>query len=112
MGLNFRESNAQWSYSGFNNFRRRLATQIGITLDAMQCFGGTIPWRTVKDPIVPFLNHSDCEGTMTPEAMKKVAPRIKALVKDWPEDHDKQNGLELAADMLRLSKNGKRLHFC
>jgi hypothetical protein len=112
MGLDFRESNAQWSYGGFNSFRRRLATQIGINLDDMQCFGGTIPWKTVKDPIVPFLNHSNCEGTMTPEAMKKVAPRIKALVKDWEDGHDKNNALELAADMLRLSKKNKRLHFC
>jgi hypothetical protein len=50
MGLDFRSSGTgeefqertSWSYSGFGDFRRRLAAQIGITLYEMEGFGGDI----------------------------------------------------------------------
>jgi len=69
MGLNFsistRSSNAAWSYSGFGNFRRKLAEEIRIDLNAMEGFGGKTKWDTVKDPIKYLLNHSDCDGHLT-----------------------------------------------
>lgn len=115
MGLAFTESDAQWSYGGFNNFRRRLANSIGLNLDAMVGFGGDIPWSAVKDDIKWFLNHSDCEGSIGPSRCAKIAPRIRAIVKQWPDevyDHDKSCALKLAKDMERLGKEGKRLNFC
>lgn len=38
MGLNFSHCEAQWSYSGFHCFRKRLAKEVGIDLDEMQGF--------------------------------------------------------------------------
>ncbi len=94
-------------------FRRRLAGEIGINLDQMEGFKeGIRSWAKIKDPIVPFLNHSDCEDEMTPEQCKVVAPRLRELVADWEDGHDKQNALELADDMERMANDGQPLVFC
>lgn len=115
MGLNFRDSDVSWSYSGFNDFRRRLAASIGIDLDEMERFGGDQPWSTVDDPIVPFLDHSDCEGELTPEECLQVAPRLREIVTAWETESaanwDRSQALELADDMERLGKSGRPLEF-
>lgn len=101
---------AQWSYSGFNAFRRRLAKEIGINLDEMPGFSPDFKdileekgweayrnakiaamsnskgkWEDVVDDIVPLLRHSDCEGIIPPEICATVGPRLAELIKDWPE---------------------------
>lgn len=38
MGLDFSHCNAQWSYSGFNTFRRMVAKSCGFCLDDMEGF--------------------------------------------------------------------------
>ena len=48
-----------WSYSCFHEFRRKLAAEIGIDLDDMDGFEGTLSWDDLKDDIVPLLDHSD-----------------------------------------------------
>src|SRR5229473_7322696 len=40
MGLGFSHCDSYWSYSGFHRFRRRLASEIGVALDAMDGFRG------------------------------------------------------------------------
>lgn len=47
MGLDFTHCEARWSYSSFNNFRRKLAACIGMNLDDMQGFGGIYHLRTM-----------------------------------------------------------------
>src|SRR5665648_1219897 len=69
MGLDFSHSNAHWSYSGFYDFRRRLAQEINVDLEMMDGFGGDIPFDLIKDSIEPLLNHSDCGGGLTPSAV-------------------------------------------
>jgi hypothetical protein len=121
MGLDFRQSTARWSYGGFNNFRSRLAAEIGIDLDSMQGFGGLgesstidptppgrIPWSTVDDDLVPLLNHSDCDGVLTAEEMRSVSPRLREIVSHWPTDaahpasYDRRQALQLCDDMDSL----------
>jgi len=112
MGLDFNYSNAGWSYSGFNNFRRKLAKEIGVDLDKMIGFGGKIEWDTVKDPIKYLLNHSDCDGHLTPLRCKRVAPRLIELVSKWDNiDYDKKTALELAEGMLECAMVNKNLEF-
>lgn len=148
MGIAFRykEHYAQWSYSGFNEFRTKLAKEAGITLSEMEGFGsrdpetpwqfveaGTKKWSAVKDPIVPLLNHSDCDGEIGPQDCARVAPRIRELVARWddqwriksaPEhqamgykkefsmdNHDKVNALRLADAMEACAKDGVSLVF-
>ena len=113
MGLNFREGDARWSYSGFNRFRTKLVSQVGITLDKMQGFSGENSWDSETDDIIPLLNHSDCDGKLTVKECKKVWSRLKELVEDWDDDnYDKINALRLIEDMKGTIKNNEPLEFC
>lgn len=97
MGLKFSHCNAFWSYSDFGDFRRRLAKEIGIEIDKMVRFGGEIPFSDYQDDILPLLNHSDCDGELSVEECKKVAPRLRQLISSWEDDDsDKRKALELA----------------
>jgi len=111
MGLDFSHCNAHWAYSGFNRFRTNLAYEIGIDLESMQGFGGSQSWNGRKDPITHLLHHSDCEGTITPNMCGKIAPRLRELVKDWPDAHDKQQALLLAEGMELANERNERLEF-
>lgn len=112
MGLDFSHGNAHWSYSGFNNFRRRLAAQIGLDLNDMIGFGGWRTWDDINDKIKPFLTHSDCDGSLTIKQMKVIIPRLKELTKEWAEDdYDKQNCNDLIKGMQKAIKENKKLQF-
>ncbi|WP_313469847.1 hypothetical protein [Lysinibacillus sp.] len=111
MGLNFSHCDVGWSYSGFNNFRRRLAQQIEMDLDDMVGFGGNIPFHIYQDDIVPLLNHSDCDGELTPDECKQVAPRLRELVSGWEDDYEKSKALDLADGMELAANRGKSLEF-
>lgn len=113
MGLDFSHSNAHWSYSGFYNFRRRLAQEINVDLEMMDGFGGGIPFDLIKDSIEPLLNHSDCGGGLTPSDCAKVAPRLRELVKGWADDdYDKINALRLAEGMEEAISKDVNFEFC
>ena len=92
MGIDFSHTDARWSYSGFSRARTKLAASAGITLNEMEGFGGNKPWSTIEDDIKDFLDHSDCDGELTPAQCRVIAPRIVTLVNNWPEDdYDKIN---------------------
>lgn len=108
----FPKNSPHWSYSGFNVFRKRLAKDIGIELDAMDGHGGSIAWDTVEDDIVPLLNHSNCDGELSYDQCEKVAPRLRELIKGWPEDdYDKRTALKLCDMMDECAKNDWILEF-
>lgn len=93
---------ARWAHSGFMEFRRRLAKEIGVDLDEMEGFkkiGGGRRWAEVLDPLVPLLDHSDCDGWLDYDACVKVAPRLREIVEPWPRDYDRQQALALVAMM-------------
>ena len=72
-----------WSYSGFGRFRERLATFEGFALDEMKGFGGARDWGEVTTDLAPLLNHSDCDGEMTPAECAQVAPRLEGVIQAW-----------------------------
>ncbi|MFE3202161.1 hypothetical protein [Embleya sp. NPDC059237] len=77
MGLDFSHTDAHWSYSGFMRFREAIAAHEGIDLWQMQGFNSgpdAISWSTVTSPLKALLNHSDCDGHLTPEECAVVAP--------------------------------------
>jgi hypothetical protein len=115
MGLDFVGAEARWSYGGFNRFRARLATEIGIELSRMKGFGGVRPWSTVRDRLKPLLNHSDCDGLITAKQCAKVAPRLREIVSKWKGielEYDKQQALLLAEGMERCARQSVSLIFC
>ncbi len=100
MGIDFSHGNAHWSYSGFNRFRMRLASEIGISLDDMEGYGGEYKWEIISDPIKPLLTHSDCDGLLSPDVLFNVAQRLREIVSSWDdEDYDKFQAIELAEGM-------------
>ena len=111
MGLDFgiqrlELTEAHWSYGGFNEFRRRLAREIDVDLDRMVGFGiregrhGDRRWSSVNDPIVPLLDHADCEGDLDADDCAKVGPRLRELVAKWPADDYDRIHAELLADAM------------
>lgn len=71
-----------------------------------------LKWDNIKDPIVDLLYHSDCDGNLTTSQCRKIAPRIRELVKNWEEDdYDKKQAVLLAEGMEFCAKNRKILKF-
>lgn len=146
MGLGFSHGGAHWSYSGFNEFRRLLAREISLILEDMEGFhhyqhedvnnlmtqmkisyaeahsrlvsqeGPKKSWEEVLDPLKDLLYHSDCDGHLTPEQCKKIAPRLREVVNKWADDHimgfHKRQALLLASGMDDCVRENKKLEFC
>lgn len=113
MGLDFSHGEASWSYSGFDRFRVKLAQEIGMNFDEMD---GLVPngrsWDDFDDPVLPLLNHSDCDGDLTVKECKQVAPRLRELVKDWPDhNYDKHTAIRLAESMELATLRNEALKF-
>ena len=75
MGLNCTHGCYDGPYSYFNTFRKWVAKQIFIDMDQMEGFAKDIPgasWDCVIHPIKPLLDHSDCDGELTPDDCRSV----------------------------------------
>jgi hypothetical protein len=121
MGLDFRWRGRntlvapRWSYGGFHSFRERLANSAGLgDLNSFAGFGGKRPFpHADEEPIAPLLNHSDCEGSLSPWECKLIAPRLRELVASWPpDDYDRQNAELLASACETCAVTGDPLEFC
>ena len=113
VGEDHQACEAHWSYIGFMRFRKDLAREILLDLESFDNFGGERSWEDVDDPITKLLNHSDCDGDISAEDCKVVAPRLRELVAAWDDsDHDKINALKLADGIDLAAKRGVRLEFC
>lgn len=123
MGLDFSHGDAHWSYSGFHRFRCKLARAINIDLEEMDGFArepllGCIvegkPWPDTEiDPLIALLNHSDCDGELTPDQCKSIAPRLREIVEQFPaDDYDRQQALMLADGMDEAVQENELLEFC
>lgn len=103
----------RWGYLGFSRFREKLAAKIGINLDVMEGFGGNLNWEGIDDPIIGLLNHSDCEGELSPEECGKIFPRLRELIAPWNEDDfDKKPAELLVSAMEHAAEEAIPLIFC
>jgi hypothetical protein len=105
----------RWSYGGFGRFRIRVAADIGLDLPDMEGFGGARSWEDVEHPLVPFLNHSDCDGDLSPAECATVSPALREIVKAWPEsptEYDRPAALALCDYMDACVKADRKLIFC
>lgn len=115
MGLDFSHSEAHWAYSGFGRFRDALAAHEGFVLDTMVGFGGDVSWDTITTPLKPLLDHSDCDGDLSPEDCAQVALRLREVIPlIWPNfnDHDASEGLLLAEGLELAAKSNETFEFC
>lgn len=71
-----------WSYGYFWDFRDWIANEIWITLD--DYVGYSSEWhkslKTIKHPIMPLLNHSDCGWILTNPQQKKIIEWWKMIL--------------------------------
>ncbi len=118
MGLNFSHGKAAWCYHGFNLFRAHLARDIGIDLWSMDGFGGYQEWPSATDdPIIDLLNHSDCDGDLSPKQCAVIAPRLRELVSKWPDgdwevEQDRALAILLAEGMEDATAKKQHFKFC
>lgn len=112
MGINFSHGGASWSYSGFSRARHQLAIAVGVNLDEMIGFGGTKEWPDSDTlPLVYLLHHSDCDGDLSPDQCRVVAPALRKVVESWFDHYDRQMFLRLADGMEEAAKENVPLEF-
>ena len=121
MGVCFSHGRASWSCTGFNRFRSRLADLIGISLDEIAGYGGNKTFEGEEDPIVPLLDHSDCDGDLSPEECAKIAPRLKEMIgilskraesgESYEYEYDIIVGMRLAEGMAEAAEKNERFVF-
>ena len=107
------DSIPSWSYSGFHEFRTFIAAEAGITLGNMEGFtkeSDALSWDKVADPIRFFLNHSDCDGELSPQECEAVAPRLRRLLEN-ATGYDKRTGQKLVDLMDRCAERDVKLQF-
>lgn len=86
MGLDTSHDCWHGPYSSFNDFRRAVAKVLGFDLDSMVGFGGLQSWDDLPaDALHPLLNHSDCEGQLTPQECAGIMKRLREIAPDLGE---------------------------
>lgn len=83
MGLNTTHNAWQGPYSSFNEFRKWLASKININLDEYIGYmhpDATKEITSINHKIMSLLNHSDCDGELTPEECRQIAEGIEEIL--------------------------------
>jgi hypothetical protein len=107
----------QWPYGGFARFRERLAEFEGFSLSEMKGFGGERDWGDVATELKPLLNHSDCDGEMTPDECAQVVPRLDGIIATWSTygdgdlEYDIRAGRQLIGAMQKVIADNLTLVF-
>jgi hypothetical protein len=88
MGLDTTHDAWHGSYSTFGEWRAHVARAAGFPpLSEMLGFGGKRSWDTVSknSRLVPLLNHSDCDGELTPTECAGIAEALGELIDRMPD---------------------------
>ena len=79
---------------------------------------GARSWDEVTTDLKPLLDHSDCDGEMTPEECAQVFPRLREIAAAWPKHgvamsdaFDRKSALALAECMEVCAAGGEQLLF-
>ena len=148
MGLAISHDAWHGAYSAFNRWRRKMAHVAGFPpLDLMEGFWNgdwifeqekkrtegksynmvplweselPIKWEALRpDPLTALLNHSDCDGTISPDDVAKIADRLEQLLPFLPKEPDGGHVGDWRAttqefiDGCRLAASaGESLEFC
>lgn len=118
MGLDTTHEAFHGSYSGFNDWRKAVASTIGIELEKMSGFqvarwgykegDNAIQWESLDQrPLLELLSHSDCDGEISWENcgpladdLESILPALADISDTWHNHHDRAEqfiaGLRLA----------------
>src|SRR6056297_679517 len=113
MGVDFSHCEAHWSYSGFNLFRRRIASIIMKTEQLIDdLYGDKMIYRyMVNESIYPLIDHSGCDGELTPKELKQIIPQFENALNKIEDEYDADNGKELLRGMKLALDNNENLEF-
>ena len=69
-------------------------------------------WDDVESPLRHLIHHSDCDGDLSPEQCREVAPALREAVSSWNEgDYEREFAENLANAMDICAENNRRLIF-
>lgn len=127
MGVTIGNTGVSMTCTGFYEFRKALAKEIGIDLDEMDGFGITFQggqivqiedlksWEQIPDPgdpLVTLLNHSDVDGELGVAESIFCGERLEEIAGAWPDDHLwKQTALVLGEKLVEAGTIGERSIF-
>ena len=95
MGLHTSHNAWQGPYSSFNEFRKWLAQKININLEDYIGYGNdnaTKDLSSIDHKIMPLLNHSDCEGILTPDECKQIAEGLDEILNNISKEEVEHPG--------------------
>jgi hypothetical protein len=112
MDLEFSHCSASWSYSSFNDFRRRLAAAAHLRWPSTRRGLAVTPWTESSDPVVIVLKRSDSDDHIPYRCCFASAHYLEELMLFWqPNDFDRMNGTELVTGLYRAPKATQSLLF-
>ena len=113
MGLDTTHNAWHGPYSSFMRFREQLAQQIGFNIREMEGFSakdgtpGNNKWENLPaDDLHILLNHSDCDGEISPSDCAKIAVRLEQVAKEVENNADN----EFISDCLQFAKGCRAAH--
>lgn len=81
MGLDTSHDAWHGAYSSFNRFRTNIAKAIGFNINEFEGYGGSLKFDNIQQPgIRSLINHSDCEGYLSPETCGQLAVELQELL--------------------------------
>jgi len=86
MGLDTSHDAWHGPYSSFNRFRHEIAEAIGVNLDSFEGYGGNVPFDELKRGVRWLLDHSDCDGHITPKRCKLIADDLNEIIPLLPDE--------------------------
>ena len=114
--------------TGFYQFRKALAKEIGVDLDEMDGFGVAFKgdqivqienlksWEQIPDPadpLVALLNHSDIDGELGVAESLFCGKRLVEIANAWPDSNIwKGKALVLGEKLIEAGTIGERTVFC
>lgn len=115
MGLDTTHNAWHGSYSTFARFREKVAAAIGINLSEMDGFGGTVKWESLPpDDLHLFLNHSDCDGSLSPRECALIALRLVQIGPKLSSDgpfSDRKSAKQFANGCWQAAQRNETLEF-
>lgn len=107
-----------WSYSGFNDFRIKLWKHLGHSEDEWREHPSTDDIAAIvgDHPLRPLLAHSDCDGELTPDECRIVAPALRSALESLRKEgvaewYDVMMGTRLADGMDEAAAANEPLIF-
>lgn len=113
MGLDTSHNCWHGPYSSFNEFRLALAKCIGIDIEEYRGYGNpsaTKDLKSIDHGIRPLLDHSDCDGELSPEEAKMIADGLQDILnrieKDSPDEIDRKYGVWKFINRIEKFRDG------